>query len=891
MQVIVYEMFNGLIVNSDVEKSFNAILFSVYPDANMKFIVGKIPIETAEFLLFLLFFLKYVASDSKKSLMSRYFICFLFCFQSVLAQKASFNPMDIKLALQRFNTVGTVLYIAAHPDDENTRLLAYLVREKHLRTCYLSLNRGEGGQNLIGKEQGADLGIIRTNELLQARAIDGAEQYFTRVIDFGYSKSPEETFQFWNHDSVLADVVYLIRKLKPDVIITRFPTTGEGGHGHHTASAILAGEAFKITNSTNDFPSQLKSVNPWQAKTLYWNTFNFGSTNTQRDDQLKTDVGLFNSLIGESYNEIAAKSRSQHKSQGFGVSVNRGSSIEYLKNINGDTLCTSLFCNNDFSWDRINGTERIKTLSEKALTEFDYQHPEKLLPVLFNLYDEVSKLKDDYWRNYKTNELKQLILACSGIWFEGVANNYFVTPGDSLNLKLNIINYRNADVHLTKINYDTFSSKTEDIVLNENKLISTDHTIQIPANCSYSFPYWLKEKPEAGRYQISDPSLIGNPINKAAFSIGFNLKINGKEFEFTTPVRYKWTDPTEGEKYRPVEVTPPASVNFNENVCMMMNGKEQAIKLTVRSLKSDLSGKIKLEVPAGYKVEPSEFSVNRLSRNERITLTATVMLSNNAAIMPAPGLLKVSLDDASTKAYSLHELHYQHIPYQMIFHDAELKLVPVELMTTYKKIGYIEGAGDDVMASLQQMGYQVTLLKEENIKNDDLSKFDVIVTGVRAYNTNEWLNSYRQKLMDFVNGGGNYVVQYNTNNNLGKLGNNIGPYPFKISRNRVTDEHATMTMDIPEHPLLTYPNKITSADFDNWIQERGIYFATDVDKDYSMPLSCHDKGEKPLNGSLITAPYGKGNFTYTGLVFFRELPAGVAGAYRLFANIIEQKKH
>lgn len=799
--------------------------------------------------------------------------------------------MDIKLSLQRFNTVGTVLYIAAHPDDENTRLISYLVREQHLRTCYLSLNRGEGGQNLIGKEQGADLGIIRTNELLQARAIDGAEQYFTRVIDFGYSKSPEETFQFWNHDSVLADVVYLIRKLKPDVIITRFPATGEGGHGHHTASAILAGEAFKITNSTNDFPGQLKSVKPWQPKTLYWNTFNFGSTNTQRDDQLKTDVGLFNTLIGESYNEIAAKSRSQHKSQGFGVSTARGNSVEYLKNIDGDTLCSVLFCNNNFGWDRINGSEKIKALSEKALKEFDYSHPEKLLPVLFNLYDEVSKLKDDYWREYKTKELKQLILACSGIWFEGIANYYFVTPGDSLNLKLNIINYRNADVHLTKIKFDTFSSKTEDITLNENKLISTDHTFQIPVNFPYSFPYWLKEKPEAGRYQISDPSLIGNPINKAAFSIGFNLKINGKEFEFAAPVRFKWTDPTEGEKYRPVEVTPPASVNFNENVCMMMNGKEQTIKLTVRSLKSDLTGKIKLEVPAGYKVEPSEFSINKLSRNERTTLTATVRLSNSADEMPAPGLLKASFDAASTKAYSLNELNYQHIPYQLIFQEAELKLVPVELMITNKKIGYIEGAGDDVMASLQQMGYQVTLLKEENIKNDDLSKFDVIVTGVRAYNTNEWLNGYRQKLMDYVNGGGNYVVQYNTNNNLGKLGDNIGPYPFKISRNRVTDEHATMTMDLPEHPLLTYPNKITSADFDKWIQERGIYFATDIDKAYSMPLSCHDKGEKPLNGSLITAAYGKGNFTYTGLVFFRELPAGVAGAYRLFANIIEQKKH
>ncbi len=824
--------------------------------------------------------------------MWRYLILFILCFQYSQAQKPSFNPMDIKMGLEKFNTVGTVLYIAAHPDDENSRLLAYLVREKHLRTCYLSLNRGEGGQNLIGKEQGAALGIIRTNELLQARAVDGAEQFFTRVIDFGYSKSPEETFQFWNHDSVLSDVVYLIRKLQPDVIITRFPTTGEGGHGHHTASAILAGEAFRITNNSKYYPHQLGRVKPWQAKTLYWNTFNFGSNNTQRDDQLKTDVGLFNSLIGESYNEIAAQSRSQHKSQGFGVSTNRGSSLEYLKNIDGDTLCNILFCNNDFSWGRIKGAEKIKTEGEKVLAEFDYENPQKSLPLLFELYDEVAKLKDDYWREQKTKELKQLILQCSGIWFEAVANNYFVTPGDSVNLKLNIINYRNAEVYLKKISYDKFGNTTLDRKLEENKLISQDQTFQVPSKEPYSFPYWLLKSPIAGRYQISDPSLIGKPINDAAFSINFTLDINGHDLSFSAPVNYKWTDPTEGEKYRPVDITPPASVNFNENVCMMMNGKQQEIKLTVRSLKSTFTGQLSVEVPAGYKAEPSEFNISNLNKNDRLTFTTIISITGTNSTMPVPGTMKIKLSSPSTEvAYSLHEMNYQHIPYQMLFQEAEIKLVPVELSTTPKNIGYIEGAGDDVMACMLQMGYRVTLLKEENIKNDDLSKFDVIVTGVRAYNTNSWLNSYRQKLMDYVNGGGNYVVQYNTNNNLGKLGENIGPYPFKISRDRVTDELAVMEMVLPNHDILNVPNKITKADFDNWIQERGIYFASDADKAYAMPLSCHDKGENPLTGGLITAPFGKGFFTYTGLVFFRELPAGVPGAYRLFANIIEQKRH
>ncbi len=819
-------------------------------------------------------------------------ILYLFFVPGIHAQPSSYNPSDIKIALQKLNTLGTVLYIAAHPDDENTRLLAYMAREKNLRTCYLSLNRGEGGQNLIGKEQGALLGLIRTNELLMARSIDGAEQYFTRVIDFGYSKTPEETFTFWNHDSVLADVVYTIRKLQPDVIITRFPTTGEGGHGHHTASAILAGEAFKAAADPKQFTYQLTTVKPWQAKTLYWNTFNFGNNNTQRDDQMKIDAGVFNPLLGKGYSEIAAMSRSQHKSQGFGVPVGRGVNLEYLKNIAGDTTCTTLFCNNDFTWNRIPGTTKIKALCAKALNEFDFNNPQKILPTLIQAYDEISLLKDDYWRTQKLKEVQQLILSCAGIWYEAVAGNYYVTPGDSLNLKFNIIGYTGSNATLTDINFNGMFDSTFTKSLDRNQFVSIEKTVKLPSDIALNNHYWLKENHETARYNVNDLSLVGTPVNAAALQVSFKLKINDHDFNLTAPVRYKWTDPVEAEKYRALNIVPPATINFNESVCMMVNNQPRKIKISVRAFTDNLKGKIILSTPVNTIAEPSAFEVSFSKKDEVQTFEFTLKpTASNKLIFDNNPVIKASFNSATKSySYSLQELNYNHIPHQLIFSAAELKVSNVNLQIEGKNIGYIDGAGDDVAQSLQQVGYHITILKEENIKNDNLNIYDAIVAGVRAYNTNEWMFSYQNKLMDYVKNGGNYIVQYNTNNNLSKINTSLGPYPFKISRNRVTNEHAEMKFDVPQHPVLNKPNKITTDDFNNWIQERGIYFATEADSNYSNIFSANDAGEKSLSGSTLIAHYGKGNYVYTGLVFFRELPAGVPGAYRLFANMLALPK-
>jgi LmbE family N-acetylglucosaminyl deacetylase len=827
----------------------------------------------------------------------RALVFFVFCFFSITnfySQSTSllsrYNSADIKLALKKLNTVGTVLYIAAHPDDENTRLLSYFANEKNLRTCYLALNRGDGGQNLIGKEQGDLLGLIRTNELMQARKIDGAEQYFTRAFDFGYSKNSEETFRIWNHDSVLSDVVWLIRKIKPDVIITRFPTTGEGGHGHHTASAILAGEAFVAAADPTKFSDQLQYVDVWQAKSLWWNTFKFGDSNTQSESQYKFDAGIYNPLLGKNYGELAAESRSCHKSQGFGVPLARGKQLEYFKPIAGDTACGNIFCNLDFSYDRILESAKMKALCAKARDDFNSENPSAILPILIDIYHEAQKLNDKNWREQKLMETEKLILACAGIWFEATASDYSVVPGDSAKCKISIINYGNTDVTLTHIRIrddDTTLNKK----LEQNNLIAVEKSFLVVPNKPYTSPYWLMRHHTDMGYVVKDKTNIGKPVNDAVYSFKIMLSILNNPFTFNCPVQYKWNDPVEGEKYRAFEIVPPATVNFEDKVCMFVNNQTKTIKLKVHAFKDSLQAVLKLNVPDGFVASPSEISVTIDKKNEEKTFAFS--------LSPAPIPCPTNFTPAITASVTVNgiqifksftELKYNHIPYQFVLKDSQIKFVPLNIQTKSKNIGYIEGAGDEIPQCLQQLGCSVTTLTNDMLANEDLSKYDAIISGVRAFNTNEQLANFHQKFMDYIKNGGNMIVQYNTNNFLSKINGDIGPYPFSISRDRVTDETAAINFDLPQHPVLNIPNKITQQDFDYWIQERGIYFAKDWDKNYQTPFSCNDPNEKPLQGSTLITQYGKGYFVYTGLVFFRELPAGIPGAWRLFANMISLGK-
>jgi LmbE family N-acetylglucosaminyl deacetylase len=818
-----------------------------------------------------------------------FFAALFVTHSSATAQTVSeLTSSEIVLNLKKLNTIGSVLYIAAHPDDENTRLLGYLAKEKKFRTGYLSLTRGDGGQNLIGKEQGELLGLIRTQELLAARRTDGAEQFFSRSNDFGFSKGPEETFTFWNKDSVLADAVWAIRKFKPDVIICRFPTTGEGGHGHHTASAIIALEAFDAAADPTKFPSQLKYTEVWQAKRIFWNTFNFGGTNTTSPDQLKIDVGVFNPLLGKSFGEIAAESRSMHKSQGFGSGRQRGSNIEYFKLLKGEAAKNDVFENIDFTWGRFKATSTLDKMISDCILKFDVQAPEKTVPALIQIYNALNALPETdpnvrYWKNQKLKETTQLLLSCSGLWLEACATDYTGIPGNDVFINAQMISRNKIPVQLNKITFLSQTDTLPKLALNYNELYTFKHKEKLNAALPYSTPYWLNEKHDPGRYKVNDQQLVGKPENSASANVVFDLDIQGLNLKVQRDLVYKYTDPVKGEVYRPFEILPPATVNISEKVIVFSDVQSKNIQVLIKANASNVSGKLELSAGEGWNISIKNPEFTLANKGDEASIEATITPNKTAE----DGRLKASVA-ISGKSYnkSIQRIEYDHIPYQFILSDAEAGLVNVNLKKVGTSIGYIAGAGDEVPACLKQIGYTVTILTDELLSTSDLSKYDAIVTGVRAYNTNERLQVYYSKLMEYVNKGGNLIVQYNTNSRIGPVLAKIGPYPFTISRDRVTDEKATIRITNKNHPALNFPNIITPKDFENWIQERGIYFATDLDKNYETVFSMNDPTEKASDGSLIISKFGKGNFVYTGLVFFRELPAGIPGAYRLFANLL-----
>jgi hypothetical protein len=749
------------------------------------------------------------------------------------------------------------------------------------------MTRGDGGQNLIGDEQGIDLGLIRTQELLAARRVDGGEQFFTRAFDFGYSKNPEETFTKWDKEKILSDVVWVIRKFQPDVIITRFPATGEGGHGHHTASAILANEAFSAAADPTRFVDQLKHVQPWQVKRVLWNTFNFGGNNTQREDQYKLDVGGYNPLLGKSYGEIAAESRSQHKSQGFGVPAGRGEALEYFTAVKGDQPKTDLMEGVDLGWKKITGGEAIEKMINDIAASFDFLHPEKSVAGLVQLYKTLGAMPAGYWRNKKMEETKQLIEQCGGLWMDIFTNEQFAVQTDSIRLNFQFNNRLGANAVLKGLTVDGFDSSMNQ-PLAKNKNLNFAKTIYVPSAKSITQPYWLENKMELGYFNVNDQQKIGTPDAEPSYVVNIKATIEGEEFNFSRTVKYKFTDPVRGEVYWPLVVIPPVIITPAEDVKLVTNDVESSTgNIMLRGTRKGFGGRLSAFSPETLKGLPGvNFSKPVISfpnKNQVTDISYTkkaVKRSETVLIGIYDSLAK------TTYADDKHEIKYDHIPAINYFHGAEVAFQYTDVKTYGKKIGYIVGAGDKVPEALEQMGFEVNLLTQKEIAKNTLDRFDAIIVGVRAYNTLDWIGNYYDKLMKYVENGGNMIVQYNTNNFISNVRTKIGPYDFTVSRNRVTDENAPVSFLKPDHPALNFPNKITQEDFTGWIQERSIYDAIDTSGKFEKILAFNDPGEKPDDGSLIIAKYGRGYFTYTGLVFFRQLPAGVPGSYRLLANLI-----
>ncbi len=792
----------------------------------------------------------------------------------------------LKLQLKKLTVVGNVLYLAAHPDDENAAVLAYFSRGRLLRTGYLSLTRGDGGQNLIGSEQGALLGVIRTQELLAARDIDGAEQFFTRAVDFGFSKTSEETLRLWGREAALSDVVWAIRRFQPDVIITRF-TPDTGGHGNHTASAILAEEAFKAAADPTRFPEQLKWVKPWQAKRLLWNMYNWGRySEAERSGALAIDVGEYNTLLGSSYRELAGESRSMHKSQGMGAPEGRGSSANYFKNVTGDPAQSDIMEGIDISWARIPGGAPIGELLQKAWSSYDYEKPSVVVPLLVEAYRMMRKLEADPMVRHKAGETLEAIRLCSGLWLEAISDRASAAPGQQVSINVAVINRSPLPVRLVSASINPGGgSKQIDLPLADNLPATAIIPVSIPSGMAYTQPFWLAKPGTPYLYKVDDQQDIGLAESPPPFRASVRIALNGDDLVFEIPVLYRWVDPVEGERCREFEVAPEFSVRLDEPVTVFANGTGKAVRVTVTNHSSGpASGNLSLTMPAGWSAKPPAIAVSMANVGESRDLDFEVSPSVDAESGPVRAVVKVA---GKTVAWSVDEIRYPHIPAQTVLEESKGTLLRLDLKKVGRRVGYVMGSGDFLPDALRQMGYEVRLLSDEDLAVGNLSVYDAIVVGIRAYNTRTVLGSVQSRLLEYVSNGGTMVVQYNTIQEL--LRADLGPYPFTISRERVSVEEAPVKVTAPQHTLLTTPNRISSADFEGWVQERGLYFPSQWDSRYETVVSTADPGERTLNGGVLYTRYGKGVYIYTSYAWFRQLPAGVPGAYRFFANLVSAR--
>jgi len=808
----------------------------------------------------------------------------LFCLSLLsVVVYANRTPAEIYLDLQKLNSHKRVLYIAAHPDDENTRALAYFSLGEKAETAYLSLTRGDGGQNLIGDELSEDLGVLRTQELLAARSHDGAKQFFSRAVDFGYSKSAKESLELWGKEEILSDVVLVIRKFKPDVIVTRFPPDKRGGHGHHTASAMLAIEGFEKAADPNFLPEQVKKYGTWQTTSIYWNSSiwwdkEIDEKAKNNPDYLVQDIGGYSSLLGMSYNEIGTIARSQHKCQGFGAILERGSRIEYFEHLAGEKLEKSFFKKADRSWsDYIRG-KQIQDNLDALLNDFDFVHPENNVVYLIEVLDLLQEQPSSFVIDEKIKRCVSIIQDCMGLYVEVVADDYAFTKGDSVHLQLNLINRSNQEFTYEKvsINEQAFHFGSTKISGHE----SHSKEMDVALKELNSTPYWLVNDYK-NLFVPTDSDFIGDAENQPTLKAAITLLFQ-TEFDIEVPVEYVWRDPSYGERRRDVVAAPDLTVNFDQSIAITKSDQASNVRLQFHSFHENLNQKVSLEVPEGWEVSPREIDVNITEKHGEFFQDIVLTPSENAK----NGNLSVKNEKGQLMS-SLTEIIYDHIPSQVIYKKAELKCVQLNANIKAGRIAYVNGVEDAVPQAIEQLGFKVEVFEVDQLAALDLFQFQSVVLGIRIYNVHPELKNYESKLFEYVKGGGNVIMQYNTASRSVR-NEEFGPYPFKLSRNRVTEEDAAVTFLAPKHPVLNEPNQITKEDFEGWVQERGLYFAGEWSEEYTPIFSWHDQGEEPVTGGLIVANYGEGTFTYTGISFFRELPKGVEGAYRLFANLLSQ---
>ncbi len=800
------------------------------------------------------------------------------------AAERGMHAGELAHELDRIRHTGRVLYLAAHPDDENTRLLAYVANARHLQAAYLAMTRGGGGQNLIGPEQGDLLDVIRTEELLSARRIDGALQRFTRMRDFGYSKTAAETLATWGHDDALADVVWVIRTFQPDVIITRFDENPPN-HGHHTASAILAREAFEAAADPKRFPEQLGGgVQPWKCERLLRN---HGSWREEPPkDALVLDVGAYDPRLGLGYGELAAVSRSQHRSQGFGVAGQRGPLNEYFVPVAGSRPQQDILDGVDVGWTRFGAPAApfAKALDD-AHAALDRDYPERAIPALVGAHAALDALPDVPRVRDARRSLERLIAACAGLFVRATAATPIGVPGGTVQIDVELVQGRPAGVELRRVVFPGVPPVEGGGALAVNERKTFSQPVPLPADVPVTLPYWLAVPGTPGRHAVSEPRLLGQPEGPPALAVQVELRAGGRDLALEVPVVHAWTDPVLGERERPFVIVPPVTVTPARDAVMLPGGRGGTLSLAVRAGRDDVRGELVLTpIPAGWDVTPPSrpFALAKAGDAAMVEFVVKAPSSGDPAVTIAP----VATVDGRTWSFRETTIDYPHIPVQLVLQQPKVRLVPLSIRLPDGLIGYVQGSGDTVADDLAHVGLRVETLSDETLRAGDLDRFAAIVVGIRAYNTREAVRAAHPRLMDYVERGGTVVVQYNTNSRIGPMQAPVGPFPLEIGRDRVTDETAAIVPLKSDHPMLRVPNEIGPADFAGWVQERGIYFASRWDERYEPLFAIADPGEEPSNGSTLVARHGKGRYVYTGLAFFRQLPAGVPGAYRLFVNLL-----
>lgn len=789
--------------------------------------------------------------------------------------------------LRNLATTGRVLHVGAHPDDENTQLIAYLSRGRGYDTAYLSITRGDGGQNLLGPEFDEKLGVARTQELLAARRIDGGRQFFTRAIDFGFSKTPEETLSIWNHSEVLGDVVRVIREFRPDVIVTRFPVPpGSGGHGHHTASAILALEAFKLAGDPKAYPEQLtQGLAPWQPKRILWNGGGRGG-GLEKNPTVRVDIGGRDPVTGEAFSAIAGRSRAMHKTQGFGDRRGRddgGPRPENFVLLGGEPATNDIMDGIDPSWNRIAGGAEIGARVADVIARFQPDNPAASLPALLEVRRKLAALPSSAIVDDKRQVLDRIVGRCAGIEVSSRSPELLVVPGSRVELTATV--GPTAAMPITWVSVEGGGHKVAvDAALSSTRDLTRTTAYTVPADQPVTQPYWLRLPPEKGMYQVSDPSLIGRPENPPDLALTYVFRLGDQELRVTD--RVVGADRHGPERPPPVAVAvaPPVLVRFSEGAAVFRPGGTASVELDVIAGRANVAGTAALAAPQGWSVSPPQpFRIAQPLGKVSLAFQVTAPAGTTTGALGTQATV-----DGRAWPYDAVVIHYAHIPMQLLQPPAKKKVVSVDVTTRARSVGYVAGAGDDMAEALQQLGLQVTELKENDLTPGSLKRFDAVVLGVRAFNTRPDLVAHLADLFAYVQGGGTVVCQYNRPSS--QLPKELAPYPLELSDLRTTDENAKVTFLAPDHPVLNVPNKITAADFEGWVQERGTYYPRTWDAHFVPILEMADPGEAPVKGALLVAPYGKGWFAYAGIAFFRQLPAGVPGAYRLLANLISLGK-